>query len=155
AASPPTVLWSTARGSCWPATACRPLPDGSDMAADLGPAVVPVTGPPGAGKSTALLALDRDHPELARFGVRDYGLRLASQGDPLGLAMRDTLLRQELLTDDLVRREFLHFMAALPRGVRVVAVEGYPRDAAQCRDLLGAVEAIGARVTAFVMVDIP
>jgi adenylate kinase len=125
------------------------------MACGFGVAVVPVTGPPGAGKSTALLALDSGLPELARFGVRDYGLLLAAAGDPLGLAMRDALVRQELVSDELVLREFLHFMAALPERVLVVAVEGYPRDTAQCRDLVGAVGAIGARLTAFVVVDVP
>lgn len=118
-------------------------------------AVVPVTGPPGAGKSTALLALARQHPELARFGVRDYGLHLAAIGDPLGLEVRDPLLRQELLTNAQVRRAFLHFLDATPPGTRTVAVEGYPRDTAQCADLLDVVWSWGADVAAFVVVEIP
>ncbi|SDZ35491.1 adenylate kinase [Amycolatopsis xylanica] len=124
-------------------------------AASAPPVVVAVTGPPGAGKSSALIELGRRSDRLARFGVRDYGLWLASQGDPLGLAMRDTLLRQELLTDDLVRQEFLHFLDRLPATAEVVAVEGYPRDERQCDDLLEAVDGWGTRVAGYVVVDVP
>lgn len=117
--------------------------------------VCPVTGPPGAGKTTALLSLADEHDWLARFGVRDYGLDLAAAGNPLGLAMRDSLLRGRLLANDVVREEFAHFLARLPGGVQVVAVEGYPRDQAQCVDFEKVVEAAGARVGAFVVVDVP
>ncbi|MFG3309790.1 adenylate kinase family protein [Streptomyces wuyuanensis] len=117
--------------------------------------VVLITGPPGAGKSTALHTLDREHPYMARFSVRDYGLRLAAAGDPLGLAMRETLLRQEMLTDEVVLAEFNHFLDNLPNGVHVIAAEGYPRGPRQCDDVLRAVSARGARVTDFVVVDVP
>lgn len=125
------------------------------MSEHIVPSVVPVTGPPGAGKSSALIALQRQSADLARMGVRDYGLYLAARNDPLGLAMRDTLQRQELLTNDLVRAEFLHFIDNVPNTVQVVAVEGYPRDTAQCADLVGAVRERGTWVAAFVVVDIP
>jgi adenylate kinase len=117
--------------------------------------VVLVAGPPGAGKSTALLALDREYADLARFSVRDYGLQLAAAGDPLGLEMRETLLRQEMLSNELVRMEFVHFLDNLPMGVQVVAVEGYPRGLQQCDDLLRTVSSRGVRLTGFVIVDVP
>ncbi|MFF1787576.1 adenylate kinase family protein [Kitasatospora sp. NPDC058243] len=119
------------------------------------PNAVLVTGPPGAGKSTALMALDDRHPDLARFGVRDYGLRLAAAGHPLGTRMRETLLRQELLPDELVRLEFAHFLDHLPAAVRVVAVEGYPRDLPQCDDLLRTAADRDVRVTGFAVVTVP
>lgn len=119
------------------------------------PLVVAVTGPPGAGKSSALIELGRRTPRLARFGVRDYGLHLAAVGDPLGLALRDTLLRQELLTDELVQEEFLHFLDRVPARAEVVAVEGYPRDVRQCDGLLAAVASRDTRVGGYVIVDIP
>lgn len=125
------------------------------MADHLGRTVFPVIGPPGAGKSTALIALEQHLPHLGRFGVRDYGLALAAAGEPLGLMMRDTLLRQELLSNTLVRQGFLHFMDRLPPPVRVIAVEGYPRDEQQCEDLIRATQSRGATVGAFIIVDVP
>ncbi|WP_157640920.1 nucleoside monophosphate kinase [Longispora albida] len=117
--------------------------------------ITPVTGPPGAGKTTALLSLDQQHPWLARFGVRDYGLYLSSIGDPLGLELRDTLLKQELLSNELVLREFVHFLQRVPSSVLAVAVEGYPRDLAQCHDFAQAVQSAGARMAAFVFIEVP
>lgn len=117
--------------------------------------ICPVTGPPGAGKTTGLLSLAKQHRWLARFGVRDYGLDLARAGHPLGLAMRDSLLRGVMLSDALVREEFVHFLHHLPDDVRVVAVEGYPRDQAQSADFFDAVREARALVGGLVVVDIP
>ncbi|MET7620107.1 nucleoside monophosphate kinase [Streptomyces sp. NPDC005408] len=114
-----------------------------------------VTGPPGAGKTTALIALEAQHPQLTRFGVRDYGLKLAEAGDPLGLAARDTLTRGELLPDELVLLQFAHFLDHLPAEVRSVVVEGYPRDGRQCADLVGALEARGGRVASYIVLEVP
>ncbi len=116
--------------------------------------VHPVTGPPGAGKTTALMSLDQRNARFTRFGVRDYGLRLAQEGHPLGLEMRDTLLRGELLTNDLVQHEFTHFLDGLPDRIRSVAVEGYPRDLAQCGDLVRAVASRGGRLGPLVMIEV-
>jgi adenylate kinase len=115
----------------------------------------PVIGPPGAGKTTALIALTEQHPRLARFSVRDYGLALAGAGHPLGLAMRDTLLRGELLANEVVREEFGHFLDHLPAQVESVAVEGYPRDPIQCAHLAEAVEQRGAQLGALALIDVP
>jgi adenylate kinase family enzyme len=117
--------------------------------------VLAVTGRPGAGKSTALIRLAQRYPMLARFGVRDYGLALAEAGDPLGLRMREMLLRGELLPNDLVREEFGHFLSRLPRPVAALAVEGYPRDIEQCEDFIAAVTKAGALAAGLVVVDIP
>ncbi|MDI5970986.1 nucleoside monophosphate kinase [Streptomyces sp. SL13] len=115
-----------------------------------------VIGPPGCGKTTALSALARLHPWLARFGVRDYGLRLAALGDPLGLAARETLLRQGILPDALVRDQFTHFLDRLDPSHRAVVVEGYPRSPRQCADLD---EAVGRRererIAGLVIVEVP
>jgi adenylate kinase family enzyme len=114
-----------------------------------------VTGPPGAGKTTALVSLEREYPELARFGVRDYGLELAEKGHPLGLAMRDRLLGGELLDDDVVRQEFRHFLDNLPDSVQAVAVEGYPRDVSQCADFVATVREYGAGLAGLVVLNVP
>lgn len=116
--------------------------------------VCPVTGPPGAGKTTALVSLDREHRRLARFAVREYGLSLAEAGHPLGLKMRDALLRGDLLANDLVQWEFEHFLDQLPAGVESVAVEGYPRDPAQCADLAEVVAAAGGQLAGLIVVDV-
>lgn len=120
-----------------------------------GPIMVCVTGPPGAGKSTALRALEDQCSQLARFSVLEYGLRLAAANDPLGLAMQGALLRQELLPNEFVLQEFLHFMDNLSRGISAVAIESYPRDAQQCEDLLSELRRRSAHLKAIVVVDIP
>lgn len=117
--------------------------------------ILPVTGPPGAGKTTALISLAAEHPQLARFGVRDFGLELARAGDPLGLQMRETLLRGGLVSDVLVRREFLCFLDRLPDQVVAVAVEGYPRDQRQCRDFTEVVAAVDGELAGLIAVDLP
>lgn len=114
-----------------------------------------VAGPPGAGKTTALRTLGYRHRCLARFGVRDYGLRLAEAGDPLGLAVRRPLLRNELLPDDLVLAEFTHFMHHLSREISSVTVEGYPRSLHQCIDLVGAVAARRDYLAGLVALQVP
>lgn len=115
----------------------------------------PVTGPPGAGKTTAVISLDREHTWLARFGVRDHGLELADREHPLGLAMRDTLLHGQLVSDRLVRELFEHFLDELPAGVEVVAVEGYPRDMRQCADLAEVIALRGHALGELLALDIP
>ncbi|MFD5315827.1 adenylate kinase family protein [Streptomyces sp. NPDC127098] len=120
-----------------------------------GLSVFPVLGPPGAGKTTALTRLASEHPRLTRFGVRDYGLRLAREGDALGALVHGPLARNEMLPNSLVLREFHHFLDRVPARTRVVAVEGYPRDTAQCQDFRRAVEGAGHRIGALIVLSIP
>jgi adenylate kinase len=119
-----------------------------------------VTGPPGAGKSTALIGLAEQCVQIARFGVRDHALRLANQGNPLGLQLRDTLLGDSVrptdqVTNHLVRRGFAHFLACLPAEVSTVLVDGYPRNLGQCADLVRTVTERIARLGTAIVFDIP
>lgn len=120
------------------------------------PPIYLVTGPPGCGKTTALSTLERLHPQIARFGVRDYGLHLAAMGNPLGLAAKDTLLQQGLLPDSLVRDQFVHFLDGLSKSIQVVVVEGYPRTFQQCADLDGALRHRGRHeIAGLVIIEVP
>jgi adenylate kinase len=117
--------------------------------------LVPVAGPPGAGKTSTLSEVCRRSVRVARFGVRDYGLKLAHVGNPFGLRMRKTLREGRLLPDEVVRDEFVHFLGSLGEGIDVIAVEGYPRDEAQCRDLVRTADRLGLAIRAYVLLDIP
>ncbi|MER5431203.1 nucleoside monophosphate kinase [Streptomyces sp. NPDC002588] len=92
-----------------------------------------VSGPPGAGKTTAVLALSREYPNITRFGVRDYAYRLASVGLPLGLQLKTAIDRNQVPID-LVVAEFAHFLDHLPPGCTTVIADGYPRVGDECPD---------------------
>jgi adenylate kinase len=117
--------------------------------------VVLVTGPPGVGKTTSLLEVVRSIDAVERFAVRDYGFRLALEGHPLGLRTVNTLRRFEMLTDQEVNLYFQHFLDLLPATKQAIAVEGYPKTAPQCADLMVTLRETGAAVTAFVVVEAP
>jgi adenylate kinase len=117
--------------------------------------LLPVTGPPGAGKTTNLMAVEQQQPSIARFGVRDFGFQLAREGHPLGLAIEGPLARHELLANEAVAAELECFLDQLPGGAQSVAIEGYPRDIPQCEDLLAIAEERRVEVAALLVLDAP
>lgn len=117
--------------------------------------IVLVTGPPGVGKTTSLLAVARSLDAVDRFAVREYGYRLAAAGHPLGLRTVGVLRRYEMLTDRDVNSYFRHFLAALDPAKRAVAVEGYPKTLPQCEDLTATLREFSSGISAYVVVDAP
>jgi adenylate kinase family enzyme len=118
-------------------------------------AVWAVSGPPASGKTTALLALCASHASIQRFGVRDYILDLARSGHPLGIRLREPLMRCEVLTDADVRAAFTLFLERLPPDTRTLIVEGYPRNARQMADLAAVAEDWGLRLNGLLLLEAP
>ncbi|MFE4832209.1 adenylate kinase family protein [Streptomyces sp. NPDC056672] len=112
-----------------------------------------MSGPPGAGKTTALLALSRAHPHIARFGVRDYAYRLACAGLPLGLQLK-TAIAGNQVPIDLVVAEFAHFLDHLPLGCTSVITDGYPRIGAECSNWHDVVRRRHLRIRAVTLLSV-
>jgi adenylate kinase len=114
-----------------------------------------VAGPPGAGKTTALMSLIALHPDVVRFAVRDFGFELAARGDPLGQRLIGPLRRFELLSNPLVLDEFECFLESLGPTTTRAVIESYPRDAGQAADLLAAAAKYDFEVRRLIFIDVP
>ncbi|WP_328939186.1 nucleoside monophosphate kinase [Streptomyces tauricus] len=112
-----------------------------------------VSGPPGAGKTTTLLALTRAHPGIARFGVRDYASRLASAGLPLGRQLNASIAADKVPVE-LVVAEFGHFLDHLPPTCTTVVTDGYPRVGDECEDWHRTVRQRQLRVRVVVLLSV-
>lgn len=117
--------------------------------------LVLVTGRPGAGKSTVVRAITARYEDVARFAVRDFGYHLWKLGHPLGVAIRGTLDRYELIEDIDVKAEFEIFLDSLGESTRTVLVESYPRSASQCDALAETLVSGRASIAALVIIDVP
>jgi adenylate kinase len=120
-----------------------------------GPIVVVITGPPGAGKSSALMRVVTDAPEMGRFSVRDYGLELAERGDPLGDKIGPILRRRERLPDDLVQAEFAQYLRGHRDVHRVALSESYPRGEQQCLDAESVLAEMRGRMAGLICLQAP
>lgn len=111
-------------------------------------------GPPGAGKTSALRALESQRRGFGRFSVRDYGLDLFRMDDDLGGLVGPPLLDRQQLADDLVMRLFAHYLVRFGGLFDVIVSESYPRGASQCKDAEVVVDRLGTCIAGLVTFSI-
>lgn len=111
-------------------------------------------GPPGSGKSTVARELVSDHcSTIDHFKVRNFCERLARSGDVTMAPFTEAIARRDLLPDEIVKHAFSQFIRDC--SARWTLVEGYPRGAAQVRDIHDAAAAGQACIAGTVMLDAP
>ncbi|GIG88036.1 adenylate kinase family protein [Plantactinospora endophytica] len=117
--------------------------------------VMILTGPPGAGKSTAMRAFRRRFPGLIHFGVRVFFERQIEQGTPLGLRAKKFHDTKVWHPDELIFDGIASWLdEGLPAATRVV-LEGFPRNRSQARALDGVLGDRGLRVDRLVYLNVP
>lgn len=117
--------------------------------------VMVLTGPPGAGKSTAMRAFRRRFPGLIHFGVRVFFERQIEQGTPLGLRAKEFADSRRWHPDELIFEGLASWLdESLPNAARVV-LEGFPRNRSQALVLDRVLGDRGLRVNRIVYLDVP
>lgn len=131
----------------------------TSAAATGGSATIPVmflTGPPGAGKSTAMKAFRRRFPGLVHFGVRVFFERQAELGTPLGLRALELAGSSRWWPDELVIEGLPGWLDEnLPAATCLVFEGGYPRNRSHAADLDRILAERGLRVNRMVYMDVP
>ncbi|GAA0549649.1 adenylate kinase [Paractinoplanes ferrugineus] len=117
--------------------------------------VMILTGPPGAGKSTAMRTFRHSFPGLDHFGVRVFFQRQIELGTPLGV--RAAVFHESRVwhPDEMILEGIALWLdQTLPDATRIV-FESFPRNASQARAVDGLLAERGLRVNRVVSLDVP
>jgi len=115
---------------------------------------VVVTGPPAAGKSTAVSRLLAAHDSVLHFKVRVHFQALLAAGHPVAVGIEAQIKARDQLSDATVAWGFDNFIAT-GAGATHVLVEGYPRNAAQLNDMRAVAEERDVMLGGLVIFDAP
>ena len=115
--------------------------------------VLVLLGAPGAGKGTQAHVLAR-HLGLPRVATGDLFRAALREGTPLGVAAREYMDRGELVPDDVTVKMLLERLGA-PDAARGVILDGFPRTRSQAVSLDRALDEMGTKVEAALLVDVP
>ena len=92
-----------------------------------------VLGPPGAGKGTQAVQIARDHG-VPKISTGDMLRDAVASGSPLGLQVKETVARGQLVSDDLIVALVRDRLAA-PDAQPGFVLDGFPRTVAQAEAL--------------------
>jgi adenylate kinase len=110
-------------------------------------------GPPGAGKGTQAERLQDDFP-LAYIATGDILRAAVADGTDLGKEAKAYMDRGELVPDDVIIRVILDRLAE-PDTADGFLLDGFPRTAKQAEALDEALDKVGRRLSASLLIDVP
>jgi adenylate kinase len=110
-------------------------------------------GPPGAGKGTQAARLQEDF-RLPYVATGDILRAAVSEGSELGRAAKRYMDAGELVPDDLVVDLIVDRIGADDARDGFI-LDGFPRNRAQADALAAAFDALGRRITAVLLIDVP
>lgn len=114
--------------------------------------VVIFLGPPGAGKGTQAERLAAEQ-ELLKISTGDILRDHIRRGTPLGQQVQHLMADGRLVPDEILM-SLIRDRLATPGSVRVI-FDGFPRTAAQARELDLLLEELGAPINAVPLLDVP
>jgi adenylate kinase len=110
-------------------------------------------GPPGAGKGTQAERLQDDFP-LAYIATGDILRAAVSAGTDLGKEAKAYMDRGDLVPDDVIIGVILDRLAE-PDTADGFLLDGFPRTAKQAEALDEALEKVGRKLSAALLIDVP
>src|SRR3954454_18483777 len=110
-------------------------------------------GPPGAGKGTQAERLQDDFP-LAYVATGDILRAAVKEGTDLGREAKGYMDRGELVPDDVIIGVILDRLADQDTADGFL-LDGFPRTAKQAEALEEALERVGRRLGAALLIDVP
>ncbi len=113
-------------------------------------------GAPGSGKGTqGLMVAERE--SFLHLSTGDILRRKIAEGDPTALAVKDAMIKGELVDDSLVGKmihdELQEKMNG--EGVRGVVLDGFPRNLSQAQTLIPMLESINTCFVGMLNLDVP
>jgi adenylate kinase len=109
-------------------------------------------GAPGSGKGTQAQRLQRDHG-LLQVSTGDLLRRAVADKTPLGLKAKAVMDAGELVSDEIVLG-LIKARIAHPDAKSGFALDGYPRNSVQARDLERVLAELGQKLDAAVLMDV-
>lgn len=110
-------------------------------------------GPPGAGKGTQAQRLVEDF-NLPYVATGDMLRAAVTEGSELGVKAKEYMDRGDLVPDDVIIGVILARVAQ-PDCIDGFILDGFPRTEVQAEALDSALEHLGRRLTASILVDVP
>jgi adenylate kinase len=110
-------------------------------------------GPPGAGKGTQAERLTEDFP-VAYIATGDLLRRNVAQGTPLGLQAKGYIEAGELVPDEIIIGVILSSVQS-DAARDGFLLDGFPRTVAQAQALDAELDALGRRLTAVLLIEVP
>src|SRR3954463_10811069 len=110
-------------------------------------------GPPGAGKGTQAERLREDF-ELAYVATGDILRKAVSEGTELGQKAKEYMDNGDLVPDEVIIGVILEAIAT-DEAAEGFLLDGFPRTVPQADALGQALEKVGRRISAVLLVDVP
>src|SRR3954465_15882133 len=110
-------------------------------------------GPPGAGKGTQAERLQEDFP-LAHVATGDMLRQAVKEQTELGKQAKAYMDKGDLVPDEVIIGVILEALES-PEAANGFLLDGFPRTVPQADALGAALEKVGRRISAVLLIDVP